>query len=193
MTESEFIQLAHRNPVNRPLLDRLAAIALPDCFLVAGCLFQPVWNGLSGRDPGAGIKDYDVFYFDKDDLSVKSEAAVEEAVRHATIDLEIKVDVKNQARVHLWYEEKFGPGYPQLISARDGIQRYLVVCTCIGIEVGSEEVYAPFGFAEIESGTLRMNPINPRPDLFRAKARSYQSRWPWLTIVDPDGDEASLP
>ena len=104
-------------------------------------------------------------------------------VREATADLPIKVDIKNQARVHLWYRERFGPGYPRLTSTRAGIELYLISCTCIGIDVASGATYAPDGFDDLAAGVLRMNPRNARPELFQAKARSYQERWPWLRIV----------
>ena len=35
---------------------------------VAGCLYQTVWNVLTGRDRGTGIEDYDLIYFDDGDL-----------------------------------------------------------------------------------------------------------------------------
>ena len=43
--------------------------------LVAGALFQTVWNLRSGRPPQEGIRDYDVFYWD-DDLSYEAEDRV---------------------------------------------------------------------------------------------------------------------
>jgi hypothetical protein len=64
-----FGDIALSNPANRQLLDGLAELALPQCHLTAGCLFQTVWNVLSGRPPAENIKDYDVFYFDGSDLS----------------------------------------------------------------------------------------------------------------------------
>ena len=72
-----------------------------------------------------------------------------------------------------------------LTSARAGIDRYLVACTCVGIEVATGEVYAPHGFAEMAAGLLRMNMLSGRADLFRAKAESYRVRWPWLQVIDP--------
>lgn len=36
------LRLVLRNPVNAALLERLAALALPDWYLVAGCLTQSV-------------------------------------------------------------------------------------------------------------------------------------------------------
>ncbi|MBY8821831.1 nucleotidyltransferase family protein [Sphingomonas colocasiae] len=174
------------NPANAALVARLPALGLNQCHLVAGCLFQAVWNRASGHAPGWGIKDYDIFYFDDGDLSWDAEDGVIRAVDALTADLGVTVEVRNQARVHLWYAERFGTGYPQLRSARDGIDRYLIACTCVGIEVATGEFYAPDGLDDLARGVLRMNPRNPRPALFREKAESYRSRWPWLTVVEPE-------
>src|SRR5690242_64240 len=46
------------------LLTILRELALPQWRLVAGCLYQTVWNVLTGRPRGTGINDYDVIYFD---------------------------------------------------------------------------------------------------------------------------------
>ncbi len=51
------------------------------------------------------------------------------------------------------------------------------------LDVASGALYAPNGLEELASGVLRMNPLNPRPDLFRGKAESYRERWPWLTLA----------
>lgn len=47
-----FIADALTNPVNVALLDRLPALGLDQVWLVAGCLYQAVWNALAGRPPG---------------------------------------------------------------------------------------------------------------------------------------------
>jgi uncharacterized protein len=179
------------NPANAALLSRLRSLTLGQCHLTAGCLFQAAWNHSSGQAANWGVKDYDVFYFDERDLSWDAEDAVIQRVSSLAGDLGITVETRNQARVHLWYEQRFGTGYPKLTSARDGIDRYLISCTCVGIEVASGELYAPNGLLELECGILRMNPLNPRPDLFRLKAENYRARWPWLTIVD-EGSRESL-
>ena len=100
-------------------------------------------------------------------------------------DLGANVEVRNQARVHLWYQQRFGASCPPLTSSRDGIDRYLVACTCIGIDVATRELYAPHGLEELHAGLLRPTPLNPQPALFRRKAENYRARWPWLRIVDP--------
>ena len=78
-----------QNPHNAALLGRFPFLGLPEAWLVAGCLFQTVWNLHSGLAPTANIKDYNLFHFGAPDLS---EAA----------DLSITVAAKNQARVHPW-------------------------------------------------------------------------------------------
>src|SRR5687767_4501204 len=115
------------NSANRAILSRWKLLDLPDSWLVAGCLFQTVWNIQSGRPPGSGIKDYDIFYFDTHDLSDTSEAQVQAHVDAILGDLGVEVEVANQARVHLWYSTYFGQPCPALASPQDGIRRFLVL------------------------------------------------------------------
>lgn len=183
MTEAEFVDGVLANSVNAELLARLRSLDLPECYLTAGCLFQPIWNRRSGQPAGWGVKDYDVFYFDPD-TSWEAEDRIIRRIVDITADLSVVVEARNQARVHLWYPDRFGGDYPQLASARDGIDRYLICCTCVGIEVLSGDLYAPYGLEELVQGVLRINPRNAKPDLFQQKARSYQARWPWLKIVE---------
>ena len=77
---ARFIGQALQNDHNRAILERLPSLDLPDAWLVAGCLFQTVWNLQAGRMPTAGIKDYDIFYFDACDLSEQAETAVGQRV-----------------------------------------------------------------------------------------------------------------
>ncbi|WP_421693947.1 nucleotidyltransferase family protein [Aestuariivirga sp.] len=179
-----FRDIAYTNPANRQLIEGLAELGLPQCHLTAGCLFQTVWNVLSNRPPLENIKDYDVFYFDDSDLSWEAEDAVIRRVSPLAEALGLPVEVKNQARVHLWYPQRFGGGYPQLHSALDGIARYLVRCTCVGIDTATGEVIAPDGFADLEAGLLRINPLFPQPGKWQTKAETYRIRWPWLRVVE---------
>jgi hypothetical protein len=183
---SAFIAQVLRNPANAAILDRWDALRLPDGWLVAGCLFQAVWNLRAGRRPQDGIKDHDLFYFDAADLSEAGERAVQARVDRVLGDLGLPVEAKNQARVHLWYEGYFGHPYPALRDARDGIDRFLVRETCVGIRPGAAgwEIHAPYGLETLARGTLTRNPLTPHAALFDAKAASYRARWPWLRVVD---------
>lgn len=184
LTPERLVTIAMTNPINAQIAERLPSLGLSQCMLTAGCLFQAVWNHHSDLPPESGVKDYDIFYFDTD-LSWEAENDVIVRTRQLFHDLDAKVDIKNQARVHLWYGERFGRAYPQLESTKDGIDRYLVAGTCIGLDPGTGELYAPYELDDVALGYLRPNPKNIQPDLFHQKATSYQSRWSWLRIVQP--------
>jgi hypothetical protein len=172
-----------QDPVNTVLLARLPALGLRQAFLTAGCLFQAAWNHRAGRPPGWGVQDYDVFYFNSHDLSWEAE---DRAIRRAAElfrDLPVKVELRNQARVHLWYEAHFGVASPVLRSSRQGIDRYPVACTCVGIEAATGTLYAPNGLEDLWQGVLRPNPRNPHRGMFRAKAERYRRRWPFLRVT----------
>lgn len=179
-----FLEHVAANPFNEAPILLPSRLGLNQCHLTAGCLFQSVWNHRSGRDTGWGVKDYDVFYFDDTDLSWEAEDAAIRRVATATAHLPIEAEVKNQARVDPGYEQRFGRGYPQLGSARDGISRYPVRCTCVGVEARTGELCAPYGLDDLAAGRSQPNPLTPDAALFRAKAESYRRRWPWLEITD---------
>lgn len=177
-----FLSHVMMNPVNRAILARWKRLDLPGAWLVAGCLFQTVWNIQAGRAPGAEIKDYDLFYFDADDLSGTTEAQVQAHIASLLADLGVTVEVANQARVHLWYPDHFGYPFSALTSAEDGISRFLVLETCVGVR--PDECFAPHGLSGLYEGTLTPNPRTPYAQLFTRKASSYRSRWSWLKVQE---------
>ncbi|TMK04471.1 MAG: nucleotidyltransferase family protein, partial [Alphaproteobacteria bacterium] len=124
MTKNEFLAAALRNPVDEAIVEELFQLALPDAWIVAGCLVQTVWNVLTARAVDYGIDDYDIFYFDPD-TSWQAEDAVIRQVQGRLAKFGAKVEVRNQARVHLWYPEKHGLPYPPLACSTDGIDRFL--------------------------------------------------------------------
>ncbi|WP_341921695.1 nucleotidyltransferase family protein [Polaromonas sp. YR568] len=181
------MQDALRNPCNQALLDGLVDLHLPDAWLVGGCLFQTVWNLLDGRAPGAGIRDYDVFYFDTEDLSDRSEQAVNRQAQTLFSGLGVQLDVRNQARVHTWYAAYFGRPCPPLQNSCEGVDRFLVGSTSVGLrrEAGHIEVYAPYGLDDMYRGILSPNPRVDHGLLYENKVRDYQARWHWLSRPDP--------
>lgn len=174
------------NRFNRLILEAWDALDLEDGWLVAGCLFQTVWNLQCGRAPEDGIQDYDIFYFDAGDLSADGEGQVQEHVDRVLGRLGAPVEVKNQARVHLWYEDHFGHPYPRLTGAKEGIDRFLVPSTCVAVRPAGHafEVYAPNGLGILYAGVLTPNPLTCHLPLFRAKAESYRRRWEWLRVQE---------
>lgn len=184
MTANDLLATALANPINAEIAARLPALKLDQCLLTAGCLFQAVWNRQSGLPLGWGVNDYDVFYFDED-LSWEAEDAVIRAAKSLFADLGVNVELRNQARVHLWFKQRFGGDYSPLQSAREGIDRFLIAGTAIGLEANTGEIYAPYGLEDVQHGVLRINPHFPQPELFFRKADSYRARWHWLRLIAP--------
>ena len=189
-----FMAFVLANPVNRTLLERLPALGLPDSALVAGCLFQSVWNGLTGNDPTHRIGDYDVSYCDLDDLSWDAEDRVIRRCADAFADLRVDdqpvdVQVRNQARVHLWYEDHFGVPTDPLLSTNDGIDSYLNEASAFGLRpardvAGQWDIYAPFGFADVFAMIVKPNLLAKNlPAVYYAKTDRWRRVWPALTVV----------
>ncbi len=189
--EDRFRALVVTNPVIETLVERLPALAVPDCWITAGALMQTVWNAIEGRDPTDGIKDYDVFYFDPD-FSWEAEDRVIKQAADAFADLDAEVELRNQARVHLWFDRKNGTsGYPRLTSARHGIDVFLETPSMFGIHPlggGAFDIYAPLGFDDLFGFVHRPNPRAIGPEArYVAKAARRKALYPRLTVVPWDG------
>jgi uncharacterized protein len=185
MDTDQFLALALRNPVIETIARELLELALPDAWIVAGCLSQSVWNGLTNRPVGYGINDYDVFYFDAD-TSWEAEDAVIRRVQARLRDLDATIEVRNQARVHLWYPAKHGKPYAPAGRATDGIDRFLTVNTQLGIRRtdNGDDVYAPKGFDDIAAMVVRPNASpNFSAANYAAKAARWKALWPELTVM----------
>lgn len=185
---AELIAHALANRVNRVVLDRLEAMALPDAWLASGCVFQPVWSALTGRDPAYGINDYDVFYFDPD-TSWEAEDAIIRRCADAFTDIAAEVQVRNQARVHLWYPEKYGLPYLPLANSTESLTRFLAPCCAVGMRLqgGNYEVAAPLGTDDLFAMTIRRNRLTTGPRAqYEAKAARWKSAWPEVTVLPWD-------
>ena len=190
MNTSDFLAAALRNPVHETIADELFHLALPDAWIVSGCLVQTAWNVLTMRAVDYGIDDYDIFYFDSD-ISWQAEDAVIRRLQDRFAASGVKVEARNQARVHLWYPEKYGLPYPAAESSSDGIDRFLTKNTQVGIRrtQGGYDVYAPNGFDDIAGMIVRPNPgPNFSAANYAAKAERWKRLWPELTVL-PAGAE----
>jgi hypothetical protein len=165
------------------------AFALPSWYLGAGAIAQTVWNQLHGFDPTHGIKDYDLVYFDSHDVSAENEEIIEATAR---LNLGVDVDVKNEARVHLWYDTIFGRTIPQYQSTEHAISTWPTTASSVGARYEETRfiVCAPFGLRDLFSMTVRANPALIDRGVYEAKSARWSSIWPRLTVVPwPSTDE----
>jgi uncharacterized protein len=193
-------QLAHfqaalaRNHTLTEVLSRSAALGLPDWYLVAGCLYQTVWNVVTGQPPEAGILDYDLAYFDASDLSWEAEDAVIQAGCQAFAGLPAPVQIRNQARVHLWYEQKYRSPCPPHESTEAAIDTFEALVACLGVRLepgGRWRVYAPHGLADVFDLVARPNPVLAPRGVYEAKVSRWRRQWPTLTVLPWAGPAAA--
>jgi len=180
-----FEAMINTNPVVAAIIERMPGLKLPDCWLAAGCLFQTVWNTLSGCDPQAGILDYDLNYFDAADLSWEAEDHAIRSATDALADLGANVELRNEARVHLWYEDKFGSPCPPYRSTRNAISTFPNCSSCLGVRPANDhlEVFAPYGFTDLFDMTTRPNPVLAPASVYRTKTMRWAQQWPGLTVL----------
>ncbi|WP_181706332.1 nucleotidyltransferase family protein [Chthonobacter rhizosphaerae] len=167
------------------LLAVVRDLGLPDGWLVSGALYQTVWNVLTGRPRRTGIKDYDVVYFDGSDLSYEAEDAVIRRVEATARPLGLPVEVRNQARVHLWFPGRFGFEVPPLVSSADSLLRYASTTHAVAARLdagGRIHLLAPYGLADVFALHMRPNRRLPNGPSHDAKARRCLSVWPELTV-----------
>lgn len=181
-----FERLLLANPLAVTVLDGLPLLGARGGLLAAGAVFQTVWNGLTGRDPAAGIQDYDVVYFDDGDLSWDAEDRVVRRAAEVFAGTGIDVEVRNQARVHLWYENRFGVPCPPYASTEAAIASWPSTSSCLGVrrrDTGGLHVVAPFGFADLFALRTRPNPTLAPRQVYETKTARWRAVWPELTVL----------
>jgi uncharacterized protein len=147
---------------------------------------QTVWNVVTDRPPAEGIKDYDLGYFDSSDLSWEAEDAAIQAGQTIFTDLPIPVQIRNQARVHLWYEDKFGVPCPPHTCVEAAIDSFEATTCCLGVRVepnGRWRVYAPHGLSDVFNLVVRPNPVLAPRSVYQAKISRWQQQWAALTVL----------
>ncbi|MDQ3431793.1 MAG: nucleotidyltransferase family protein [Actinomycetota bacterium] len=192
--EQKFVQDVLANPVTEAILDRLPQLGLADCWLTAGASFQTVWNVLDGRDPQSGIGDYDIFYFVAADTSYEAEDLAIGRARAVFADLDATIEVRNEARVHLWYEDHFGVPAKPFTSTRDAIDHFASTTCCVGLTrtaSGEIDVYAPHGFTDLYDKRIRPNRVLAPQAVYEAKVARWLLEWPTL-LVEPWDDDLRI-
>jgi hypothetical protein len=177
--------MVRSNPVVAAVLDQVPALNLGSWYIGAGAVAGTVWNHLHGFAPTHGIKDYDVVYFDADDLSEPAEKAVEAQVTGLLGGKGAAVDVTNEARVHTWYEQRFGRPLRPYRSAEHAIATWPTTATSIGVRCDGREfvVCAPFGLADLFAMVVRANTTLVEESVYQAKAERWCRTWPQVTAL----------
>lgn len=187
--EARLTGIVHATPTTMQVLRIVRDLDLPDWMIFSGAVYQPVLNHLTGRPLDYGIKDYDVAYHDDRDTSYEAEDVVIQRVAAAfEPPLRDLVEVRNQARVHLWFADKFGADepYPALGSSAEALERFVATAFCVGVRLQADDtlrIWAPFGLDDLFALRLRPNPLRVKgAGGWERTTASAKARWPEISI-----------
>lgn len=179
-----FDRIVLADPLTAGALQDLRRLDLPQGAVVSGALYNTVWNALTGRPSGHGVKDVDVFYWDPD----TSYEAEDRVIRDAAKVLGPRtppIEIRNQARVHHWYQARFGHPRAPIPSTKAGIDDFASLTHCVGAWLDDDDrlqVYAPYGLGRIFEFRLSPNPSLNNSKTYQDKARRALECWPELTV-----------
>lgn len=170
-----------------PAILRARDLALPDWLVVSGAIYNTVWNHLTGRPAGHGVRDIDLFYHDASDTSWEAEDEVIRKGEAHFAGLSLPVEIRNQARVHLWYTQRFGGTVPPFASSAHALHFFAAETHAVGVRLEPDDrltVVAPFGLDHVFS--FRMVPNRPLDNrrTHEEKSARAMTLWPEL-VVEP--------
>ncbi|MFC6552823.1 nucleotidyltransferase family protein [Cohnella cellulosilytica] len=174
-----------RNKVVHDVILRAQDFKIDNYYIGAGCIAQTVWNYLCEFPLDYGIKDIDFAYFNDSDVSEEAEDKNIELINNHFCNLPIKLDIKNQARVHLWYKDHFGYEIKPYPSLEDAINTWPTTSTAIGIRKQDDQwhVYAPYGLNDLFGMIVRANKIQITQQIYEKKIESWTRIWTKLQVI----------
>lgn len=184
-----FKEIILKNNVLKTILERLEGYGLDNYYVAAGAINQTVFNYYHNNSMDYLIDDYDIVYYDED-LSYEREDKIIKEINLLCKDLNVSLDIKNQARVHLWFKNKFGYSIEPNKSVEDAISKWGSTVTCIGVRLKNNEltIFAPYGLNDLFSLIIRPNKENFIKKGYEEKTRKWKQNWPKLTIIPWDND-----
>ncbi len=185
-TQKEILfSILSKNTILFEILKEAQDLGLENYYIGAGCICQTIWNYQNNLDLMYGISDVDFVYFDND-LSYEKEDLIIKQIEKKFSHLPVKIDVKNQARVHLWYKEYFGYNLTPYKSLEDSINTWPTTATSIGVRLIDDKfiVYAPFGLNDMFGQIIRANKTQITEETYQKKCEKWLGKWDTLKITE---------
>ena len=163
------------------LLAAVKTLDASDCWLAAGAIRNPIWAKLHGVEFTPETEnDVDVIYFDKSDISRRSEEIYE--ARLKMLVPRVKWEVRNQARMHI---RNGDAPYKDCFNA---LEHWAETPTAIGARIGNQgiELLAPYGVDDLLNLTVRQTPkFRHKREIYerRIKEKGWRQTWPLLDII----------
>ena len=185
--DARLIGIVRADPALMRVLTTVRDLGLPDWRLFSGAVYQGVWNARTGRPVGYGVKDYDIGYFDPDTSWDAEDVFIKRVAAAFDEPLRSLVEVRNQARVHIWFPDHFNEPYEPLTHTDEALSRFVAPAFAVGVRLEADDrvtVAAPFGLQDVFDMVIRPNPNRPKASGWDKVIASARARWPELTVVE---------
>ncbi|MBR3161341.1 MAG: nucleotidyltransferase family protein [Bacilli bacterium] len=182
------ILILEKNTELMDILDYVYKLKLPNFYIASGIIFQTIWNYYDNLPLNNNVKDIDIIYYNKDDISVEKDLEYYDLINNYRLSkgYTFGIDVSNEARMHLWKKEKLNIDIEPYINSEDTIGKWVATINSIGLTKDKDglKIYAPYGLSDIYSRTIR--PIKQEytsKDIYNKKVKSWSKRFNNLNII----------
>lgn len=179
--EAQLKALLAHDPDRMQVLQTVAGLGLPDCWVAAGFVRSLVWDHLHHRECSPLPEDIDVIWYDPARADRELDSALEEQL--SRLHGGLNWSVKNQARMH------FRNADAPYDSAVDAMRFWPETATAVGARLGpfgEIEIAAPLGLEDLFSLIVRPTDRfkTEKHGLFvdRIRSRAWGEVWPELSF-----------
>jgi hypothetical protein len=177
--ELKLLEMLSTCPERVEVVERVATLELPDCWVAAGLVRNTVWDVLHGYRAWTPLSDIDIVYFDAKNTSAKQDRGFEVTLRSWFPNC--KFSVKNQARMHLRNRHR------PYRDTEHGVRLWTETCTAVGVAKGQDKwrVLCPWGLEDLMNLVIRPTTDDDRNVnlvLRRLEAKRWLHTWPKLRL-----------
>ena len=183
--EARLVEIVRADDGLMHVLSVVRAQNLPDWRIFSGAVYQSVWNALTGRPAGYGRKDFDVGYYDPDTSWDAEDVVIKRVAAAFDEPFARTVEVRNQARVPIWFPAHFGEPYDPIACTDEALERFVAPAFAVGVRLEMDDtisVAAPLGLEDMFALTLRPNPNRGIAKDWSRVVEKLTARWPELTV-----------
>jgi hypothetical protein len=194
--EAQLIRLARESDWMMAALRAVRDLGLASWCIGAGAVRNLVWDSLHARVVPSALPDIDVVFFDPTELGRHLDDSLRRRLCAAMPNT--PWEVTNQAGVHLWYAQHFGPSdgdaadtgaaVAAFTSLEEAVGSWPEYATTVGLTLDADDtikVIAPHGLNDLFSLVVRRNPARVSLQAYRDRVaqKRFTERWPRVTVV----------
>lgn len=158
-------------------------------FIAGSTIFKIIFNKRFHMPEMYGIEDIDIIYFDKKETSYEREDEIIKTVKgNVTNNIANILDIKNQARVHLWFKQKYGKEIKPYHDIKNVFDRMSTSLQKCALEISKNDtilrIYDNHFISDVKSMVIRRNNKSQYDESgFLEKAKKWIDLYPDLKII----------